>query len=595
MPIMEKVQVSVINLSDNKGDKEKEPPKSSQNCNFYKKNSKKINYIVILPTKQNPPKECPDLKKKKQADQEGCYFFRNAYKILKFQEEEKVHIPPPKHAYPSKTIFDKDNFSSSKKKEESKEDKVPFAMVTNPPKETTKKHDAHSNKVCILKPIVTEKPENKEQSPQKESKMPIQQQIDPHPKNPIIPMIPPQTIPEVPQQIESQPSSTNPPHMGQNLSNSIQQLSHIAENDASLPDLNNINSNENPHINIDIMNAKLEEPISINNLSNGNEISTIPNSDMNTSQIISRLEDRHEISQNSIDFSRIQPSTTFNQIIENHQKNPFLHMDQNITTNIPSHLQNIFTPNAMSNLPNPLNMNSFNTLQNFATNPPIFPQHQHPNHFINNHPQNFNPHPMNHQNHAFLNPHHSQSEATDYRFQNQQPQPQPNNFVQPQNEQDFLEPTNSFENPGNIHEISFGHGHAPEIQMPVINNNNMYGQRMMPNQNNQQFFNGNFAQNNMNVHQNMYPNNMQNNQMMGMGGQSEFFTQNYNNQIDNARSMFSKKPENNTLNHQPMTAQNLFAPHQQNKNVQTTGDATQDRILNKKNDNNKLRANNMKF
>ena len=517
----------------------------------------------------------------------------------------------------SKNDFKTNNISSSKNKEESKENHFPFTKVNEPPKEPPKKFDTHSTKVYHLKPIVPDKipiPENKEKSPPKESKVHIQQ-IDPHPKNSNIPIIPLQTIPEVSQQLENKPSSDIPPHMGQDLNQSNLPLSPLTENNVSLRDLKSINSSENPQINIDIMNAKvLEEQPSANNLSNGNALTNL-NSDMNTSQIIYRMEDGQGLNQKTMDFSFLQPSKTFDQILASQQQNPFLSMNQNVTTIIPIQLKNIFNNDAVQNAPNPLNVNTINPLQNFSNNPPIsiFPPNQHLSIFSNDHltqnkpmnnvsfqpqnqlpmfyQQNFNHTSMNQQNAPLFNPPHSQtinSLPNDYHYQNHQ---QPNIFVPSQNQNSFLESsTNNMETNGHLHDISFGHG--PEIQMSnTNNNNNIYDTRMMTNQQN---FNGTFGQN-------LYTNtnNNQNNNQMMMGSQSNLFSQNYG-QIDTARSLFSNKPNNNNnLNIQPIAAANLFAPQNNNvqnpKNYAPSGDPTQDRMLNKKNENAKLRANNINY
>ena len=128
----------------------------------------------------------------------------------------------------------------------------------------------------------------------------------------------------------------------------------------------------------DLNEKVLEGQSSANNSSNGNALTNL-DTDMNTSQIIYRMKDRHEQNQEPTDFSLIQPSQMLNQIIPN----PFLLINQNITTIIPAHLQNMFNHDAVPNAPNPLNVNPVNTPQNFSNNVHIFPQNQQPNFFSN--------------------------------------------------------------------------------------------------------------------------------------------------------------------------------------------------------------------
>ena len=498
-------------------------------------------------------------------------------KSLKFKEEKKSHDVP---------IF-------SKNKEETKETHFPLSKVSEP----LKKFGSPSTKM-YLKAIVPEKipmPENTEKSQPKEPEADIKKN-DSHPTNSNIPL---QEIPEFPQQLETQPSLEKP-LITKDLNHSNQQISHIIENNASLADFKSINSNENPQINVNVnvMNAKvLEEQTSSNNLSNGNESTNF--NTMNASLILSRMEPK------PLDFSLIEPSTTVNQILQNHQDNPFLTNNQNITTNVPSQLQYMF-----SNGANPFNGNNSTSIPNFTNNTAMFPQNQNMNPWSTNVqtqdlsfqtrsqlPMFFvNPPTANNQpNPPFFNPQYSQimhNQPNEYQYPNHQT----NNFAPPQNQNNsFLESPNNMEPNGNLNDISFGNGQ--EIQMQnTANNTNIFDHRMLQNnQNNQPQFHGNFGQNN---NQNMFPNTTNNNQMME-GFPSNLYCQN-NNQIENARSMFANKPNDNNNNQnlqQPIPLSNLFAPQNNNaQNQRNITDTTQERMMiNKKNDNMKLRANNRNF
>ena len=181
---------------------------------------------------------------------------------------------------------------------------------------------------------------------------------------------------------------------------------------------------------------------------------------------------------------------------------------------------------------------------------------------------------MNQQN-PFFNLQHTQTmnySTSDYSYQNYQP----NVFFLPQNQNSFLESTENIETNGNLQ----------EILMSNTNNNNIYDPRMITN-------NFNLQQHTQIMNYSPIDYSYQNHQpniFVSPQNQNSFLEESPSN-TNNAKNLFSNKPNNNNLNFQPITAHNLFAP--QNHNLQIPkSDPYQDR-LNKRNT--KLRANNRNY